>query len=790
MREVREMHQYDQNFSADTLDRINELLDNPEVREHPELYQDLIYTMKLEALLVTENSPYAEVRAVVDNWDDVTMPSLTFRVWTIGIIFAGAGAFINQLFSVRMPSVYVTSNVAQLLAWPAGKLLEKTLPSGKLNPGPFNKKEHMLITIMATVAFNTPYTGYIVLTQALPMFFDQAYAKNWGYQILNTLGSNFVGYGLAGLCRRFIVYPSFCVWPSSLTALAINKAFHSDDSTAVPGPFRKMYSWSRMKLFLFAFVSMFIYWWFPGFIFMALGQFNWLSWIDKSNETLNSVSGIYGLGVNPIMTFDFNTLMFNGWTPLVIPFFSVFNQFLGMILFTIMAAAFYWTNTLHTGYLPINTNKVRDNTGKNFNVTRILDDRGIFDYDKYQQYSEAHLSAGSLVSYFWFFAAYTAAISYAILYHRHELAHSFKSFWRSIRRSFRRTKTEAEEEDELKENLAEDIHWRLMKAYREVPEWWYFIILCLALVLGMVGVGVYPTNTTPAVVIYGVIMALIFVVPLGLITAVTGLQVTLNVLAEFIGGAMVPGQALAMNYFKMYGYITTAQALYFSSDLKLAHYTKIAPRHTFIAQVVATLVSTFVCTSLFNFQMSFRDVCTPKAAFHFSCPGEHTFFTAAVFWGTIGPKRLFGNNGNYRYLLIGFPVGLLLPVLTFFAQKKFPRQRWLRQLHPVMITIGGLSGAPYNIGYIWPSVWLTWLSWIYIRKRYLEFWSRYNYVLAAAWSAAIAIAAIVIFFGINIPEVELNWWGNNADADSCDGVCTRLEIPAKGYFGPDPGNFK
>lgn len=36
---------------------------------------------------------------------------------------------------------------------------------------------------------------------------------------------------------------------------------------------------------------------------------------------------------------------------------------------------------------------------------------------------------------------------------------------------------------------------------------------------------------------------------MGIVKAVTGLEVTLNVLAEFIGGSWVPGNALAMNYF-------------------------------------------------------------------------------------------------------------------------------------------------------------------------------------------------------------------------------------------------
>ena len=78
--------------------------------------------------------------------------------------------FINQFFSIRQPGITVTANVAQLLAFPAGKLLEAILPARQfttfgytwsLNPGKFNLKEHMVITIMANVGFSTPYTGYV-----------------------------------------------------------------------------------------------------------------------------------------------------------------------------------------------------------------------------------------------------------------------------------------------------------------------------------------------------------------------------------------------------------------------------------------------------------------------------------------------------------------------------------------------------------------------------------------------------------------------------------------------------
>ncbi len=107
-----------------------------------------------------------------------------------------------------------------------------------------------------------------------------------------------------------------------------------------------------------------------------------------------------------------------------------------------------------------------------------------------------------------------------------------------------------------------------------------------------------------------------------------------------------------MCYFKSYGVETSLSAVYFLKDLKLAHYTHIKPKHTFIAQIVATLVSSFVCSALYNFIMGFNGICTPHASFKLSCPGENTFFTAAVFWGTINPKRVFGVGSHFKTLLV------------------------------------------------------------------------------------------------------------------------------------------
>jgi OPT family small oligopeptide transporter len=688
--------------------------------------------MKIEAALITNNSPYAEVRSVVDNHDDPSMPASTLRAWAIGIFFACIISFINSFFDVRLPSIYVSTTVPQLLAYPVGKFLERTLPDWgftlfgvrhSLNPGPFNKKEHMLITIMSNVAKSTPYTNYIVWIQFLPRYFNQPWAISVGYQILIALSTNFIGYGLAGLCRRFLVFPSYCVWPTSLVTIALNSAFHDADSetAVVAGPMRSIWKMTRLKYFVWAFGAMFVYFWFPNYIFAALSYFSWITWIAPNNPDLATITGgLSGLGLNPIPTFDWNLVTFNV-DPLMVPFFSTFNLFIGAFGSMFIIIAFYYTNAFNTSYLPINSNRPFDNTGNIYKVASIIDENGIFDGAKYEAYSPPFLSAANVVVYMFFFAMYSATVTYGILYHRHEIAMGFRDLWQSMRRK-------KDEEDTIDKNDL-DVHNRLMKAYKEVPEWWYMICLAIAIAVGCAGIAAWPTNTTPWVVFYGIALCLLFVIPIGIICAMTGVQVTLNVLAEFIGGSWVEGNAIAMCFFKSYGYVTCAHALSFSADLKLAHYLKIAPRFTFWAQMVPTLISTFISIAVLQYQVHIENVCTKNAPFRFTCPGPNTFFTAAVLWGTVGPKKIWGVGGQYAITLIGFPFGVLLVVAFWVMSRRWPKNAIVRNAHPVVMMGGALSWAPYNMAYLWPAVPVAAFSWLYLKKRFIGFWSKVRSII-------------------------------------------------------------
>lgn len=128
--------------------------------------------------------------------------------------------------------------IVQLLSYPCGLALSKCLPShtfqfGKytfcLNPGPFTQKEHMLVTVMASVSLSNVYTPYLFVTQISEVFFGQGWAQSLAYQYLVTISMQCLGYGLAGMVREYIVYPSFCIWPSTLATIALNRSLHESN---------------------------------------------------------------------------------------------------------------------------------------------------------------------------------------------------------------------------------------------------------------------------------------------------------------------------------------------------------------------------------------------------------------------------------------------------------------------------------------------------------------------------------------------------------------------------------
>ncbi len=78
---------------------------------------------------------------------------------------------------------------------------------------------------------------------------------------------------------------------------------------------------------------------------------------------------------------------------------------------------------------------------------------------------------------------------------------------------------------------------------------------------------------------------------------------------------------------------TLQEALIFTQDMKFGHYMKVPPRHTYIAQTSAVLVSAFVQIAVKEILFAtVPDICTPDQRLFLNCNNTKAFFTASVLW--------------------------------------------------------------------------------------------------------------------------------------------------------------
>ncbi|KAK7064599.1 OPT oligopeptide transporter [Favolaschia claudopus] len=715
------------------------------------------------AIEFEDESPYPEVRAAVASVDDPLMPVNTFRMWSLGIFFSIVLAGVNQIFAYRAPSVFITGIVGQLISLPAGKLLEWILPTTRfktfnhvwsLNPGPFNIKEHVCITVMINVAYTGAYATDVLATQQ--MYYHQNLP--WSYQILLLLGSQIFGFSLGGMLRQFVVWPASMIWPSALVNAALFNTLHKNYGKRDRGHM------TREKFFFIVCACSFVWYWVPGYFFTALSFFNWICWIAPTNVKVNAVFGsLTGMGMS-VLTFDWAQISFIG-SPLVTPWWSEMNTIASVfICFWFVVPLMYFNNVSNTAYLPLSAYVSFDNTGMPYNISAVVRD-GQFDSELYAAYSPIFMTASLMMAYFVSFAAFGAIFT-----------HTFLWFGRDIVRRFRSS---------LKDER--DVHSRLMQSYPEVPVWWYILVGVISTVFIFVAIEIFPTRLPIWAAALALAIAMITAIPLAMLQAITNQHVALQVVEEMIVGYALPERPIANIVFKAVAYTGTAQGVAFAGDLKLGHYMKIPPRTMFTIQLVAAILTCFVVTGVQNWMLSnIADICTPAAPNHFVCPSTNAFATASITWGGIGPARLFGPSGMYNPLLYGFLFGALAPIPFYYLARRFPLSFWRYINIPVFC--GGVGAIPAASAYNYAAWALTGFIFNYVvRRRHFRWWMRYNYILSAALDAGVAIALIVIFFALNYPKGGIEfpeWWGNTIWMNTYDAMGMPLLVSETGTFGP------
>ncbi|ODV94740.1 hypothetical protein PACTADRAFT_3633 [Pachysolen tannophilus NRRL Y-2460] len=745
-----------------------------------ELY-DWKFQARLEAGLINFHSLYPEVRAVTQPYDFPNELCETFRAYCIAILWQCIGTFINTYFYMRQPSISLGFEAVQLFIYPCGIAWAYIVPDWsikmpfykdwtvKLNPGPWTAKEQMFATLIYIVEGGPPQFYINIITQRSRNLFYNSWAT-WGYQILIGLSSQFLGFGIAGFLRPFFVYDVTAMWPSLLPIVAVNKAL------MIPEKKENINGWkiSRYMFFLGVFTLSFFYYWIPDYLFNAVSEFSWMTWISPNNLNLENITGFNnGLGLNPVTSFDFNVMWYS--TPLVNPVFTTLLTYVGVLIGFICTLAIYYKNYFYTGYFPIFSQTLYDNTGNEYDLTNIVTSEGTLNSTAYEAYSPPFYTAGYIVYLGSMYALIPFMFVYVSVIYRKVIWKGLKSIKNAVTGGGSSYK------------FFHDPFCRMNSVFPEVPEWWFFVILVISIVLGIVGVEIYPTDTPVWSIFFSLGFNIVCMIPFLIIYSRTGSYISLSGVIEIIIGYALPGKATPIMLASLFGYNIDEQAQNYLTNQKIAHYSKVPPRAMFRGQIITVTINLFVVLAIANWQVSsITDFCESDQADNFTCPDAVNLYDTSVVFGLIGPKNVF--HHLYPVLKYGFLIGFLLTI-PFIAFKLYAPKKWTHYVEPVVI-LNGLSSfsPPYNLSYYTPGLyWGIAFMW-YLKTRYRAWWEKYNYIFYSGIQAGIAFSAVIIFFSVQYNPKDLDWWGNNVIAigleDTTVGMLNATDTP-KGYVGPD-----
>lgn len=783
------------------------------------------------------DSPHELVRASVPPTDNTTLSINTPRMWCLSVLFSILGSSTNLFFSLRYPSVAITPVIALLLVHPLGLLWDVVLkrpddpdqvfvhgvrtqtttdsggdPFGRgkhqmtwrmwFAQGKWNEKEHTCVYVSSNVAFGFAFATDVIVEQT--QFYNQP--APIVYQLLLTISTQILGYGFAGMARQFLVRPSGMIWPGTLMSAAMFSTLHKQDNKPANG-----WTISRWKFFYVVWLGAFAFYFLPGLLMPALSYFNVITWFAPKNVVVANLFGVAsGLGLFP-MTFDWAQITYVG-NPLLVPFWAALNVIGGLaIVMWIIAPIFYYANVLYTSYLPVLSVSVFDNTGKVYNVSKILTPAFLFDREAYKSYSRVFLPVTYMLSYGMQFAGLAALLTHTYCWHGRDIWRTWKRALEEARQDGKQTyrhvpvsqsqatsPTASLGSDNYSrmpastsnvDNLIsrEDIHCRLMSRYRDAPYTWYLLTFASMTAIGIFVVEYYPVHLPW----YGLLLALaigaIFFIPNGIIMAVTNQHSSIYLICQLICGVAFPGRPIANMVFVTYGYISSAQGIKFASDLKLGYYMKIPPRIMFLVQFVATLVSSVTQIGVLNWMFAnVKGICTADALNGFTCPIARVHFNGSILWGVVGPGEFFGPGAIYRPLVWCFPLGALLPIpLWLYARRR--RRSIIRKVN-LPVIFGAMSWVPPATGLNF-SVWavVCYLFNFVIRRRANAWWGKYTMTLSAALDSGLAFGIVVVFFGFLYPGWMKNfkWWGTEVYKQGCDWqACSYKQVPEGETFGP------
>ncbi|KAK2001328.1 OPT oligopeptide transporter [Colletotrichum falcatum] len=714
-----------------------------------------------DAIIITGADASRHLLPLRDDFD----PSLTFRSMFLATCLSAFQAVMSQIYTFKPTQVTISGTFIVLIGYFAGKVWSTAFPRGDklearwrekngqgdlpawiklfkfINPGPWGLKEHAICSITATSASNAAASIQVFAAQDL--FYDLPLSATT--VVLSVISIGLFGYGICGVMRPIAVWHVDAVYWSTLPTVKTLQGLHWQD----------LKDSKPLRWFWYSFVAMFIYEFFPAYIFPWLNSVSipCLAAMSATGSKAAVLTNLFGGSINNeglglfSLSFDWQYITsFNTSLPLTLQIHSAIGYF---ICFLAMIGIYY-TNAWGAKSQPFMSTRLRSEDGSTYPTTKVFTG-GILNQEAFAQYGIPRLTGSFAYAMFMANAAIGALV-----------AHCFFFWGGDVKRAYQSAKSGRYDDRH---------HEHMTKHYKETPWWWYVIVLVISFILGLV--VVCTQNVTLPAWAYVVSLLLgIFIAPLSTILySRFGNGIATNNLSKMLAGLILPERPIGNMYFAAWSHNVISNAVSLSNDLKMGEYLKIPPRVMFLTQVYGTILGGFinyaVMISIVNGNRELLADSNGNSAW--SGATMQSYNTNATSWALA--KYLYKTGGKYSLVPIGLGVGFGIVIVHRIIAYFVPKIRGysLADVNmPQLIQYAGF--IPYNASQtcvIFSQLIAGFFVQFFLRNYRPRIFKNYSYLVTGAFDgASLTVLFILSFavFGAGGPTIPFpTWWGNNAD---------------------------
>ncbi|RDW70319.1 hypothetical protein BP5796_08716 [Coleophoma crateriformis] len=699
--------------------------------------------------------------------DDPSLNPWTFRMWFLGLGLSAFSSVLATIYQFKPQGIVLSATFLCVISYVLALILEYIPKSGFIgrwfNNQPFNHKEHAAILIMSSTAARSAMAAEVIAVQRL----WYSSVPNPAVCIFLIFSSQILGYGIAGLLRKILVYPTKFFYPANLPIMSLLDTLHRE----------KEGNRRRLKVFYIAFALIFVWEVVPEYLMPILTGVSIFCLAKRNSMAFTYIfggaNGNEGLGIGSLC-FDFQYI---GSSALYLPLMTIGNILIGYVLCCVVFCGVYYGNIWRAQDFPFLSQLLFSPTSNSttyvtFNQSAVLDSFGRLD--------EAKLAAEGVPYMAATFASYvltqnlaiTATITHCLLYNWDDLkeAWSFVSlrnlqllakpstwmFWRH-------------EPPSQEQTGDKDPHQLAMQAYKDCPDWWYGLVFLLSGVIGII--CIYEANSGMAwwAFIIATLLASFLILFTGAQAGLTGFHVPVQPIIQMIGAYLEPGNPLTNMYFTLFGYNSVGQGLLLLQDLKLGQYAKLSPRCTFTMQMIGTLVGAvlnYVIT--LSITTNQREILLSIEGTHiWSGAGLQSFNTQAITWGGLA-KHMYSWGSTYQWVPLGLVIGFVAPIPIYILHRLFPK------MHFDYLNVSIIS---WHIGWLVTGInsaivsffVVAYFSQFYLRRYKPDWFLKFNYVLCAGLDGGTQVVVFIMTFALfgasGKPVTFPNYWGNNGNGN-------------------------